>query len=92
MFHQVFSTVIATSTDGGMGFSWLIALLILGLVFYFFRDKKKGSTSAQNILDKRYASGGITKEKYEEKSTQLQKYTLKRITHAKKNICKRACS
>lgn len=60
----------------GMGFGWLIPLLILALLFYFLQDKKEISSSAQDILDKRYASGGITKEEYVEKSAQLKKHTL----------------
>jgi putative membrane protein len=58
---------------GMMGFGWLIPLLIIGIVFYLFQDRKKHRSDAQDILDKRYASGGISKEEYEEKSKHLRK-------------------
>ena len=64
-----------TFTHGwGMGFGWLIPLLILAVIFYLLQDKKKEKSSAQDILDKRYASGGISKEEYEEKSRLLEKH------------------
>ena len=56
----------------GMGFGWLIPLLILAVIFYLLQDKKKERSSAQDILDKRYANGGISKEEYEEKSSALK--------------------
>ncbi|SFZ97591.1 hypothetical protein MNB_SV-5-555 [hydrothermal vent metagenome] len=56
----------------GMGFGWLIPLLIIAVIFYTLQDKKKEKSSAQEILDKRYASGGISKEEFEEKSTALK--------------------
>jgi len=59
----------------GMGFGWLIPLLILAVIFYFLQDKKKETSSAQDILDKRYASGGISKEEYEEKSKLLKEHS-----------------
>ncbi|RUM69994.1 MAG: SHOCT domain-containing protein [Sulfurovum sp.] len=55
-----------------MGFGWLIPLLLIAIFFYIFLDKKKEKSSAQEILDKRYASGGISKEEYEEKSKVLK--------------------
>jgi len=58
----------------GMGFGWLVALLIIGIIFYLLQDKKRyKKNDAQDILDKRYASGGISKEEYEEKSRLLRK-------------------
>ena len=57
----------------GMGFGWLIPLLIIGIIFYFLQENKKEKTSVQDILDKRYANGGISKEEYEEKSNALKK-------------------
>jgi len=63
-----------TFTHGwGMGFGWLIPLLIIGLLFYLLQGKNKNISEAQDILDKRYASGGIDKEEYEEKSVHLKK-------------------
>ncbi|AKF25279.1 hypothetical protein YH65_07660 [Sulfurovum lithotrophicum] len=58
----------------GMGFGWLVPLLIIGILFYLFQDKTKNKSrsEAQDILDKRYASGGISKEEYEEKSKLLR--------------------
>ena len=56
----------------GMGFGWLIPLLILAVIFYLLQDKKKERSSAQDILDKRYANGGISKEEYKEKSSALK--------------------
>jgi len=57
----------------GMGFGWLMPLLIIGLLFYLLQGKKKDKSEAQEILDKRYANGGIDKEEYEEKSEHLKK-------------------
>jgi len=56
----------------GMGFGWLIPLLLIAILFYILQDKRKEKSSAQEILDKRYASGGINKEEYEEKSSALK--------------------
>jgi len=56
----------------GMGFGWLMPLLLVAILFYILQDKKKEKSSAQDILDKRYASGGISKEEYEEKSSALK--------------------
>ncbi len=58
----------------GMGFGWLIPILILVLIVYVMKDNKTSSKSeAQDILDKRYANGGISKEEYEEKSNAISK-------------------
>ena len=52
----------------GMGFGgWLIPLLVIAF-FYLFRNKKEDRSSAQDILDKRNASGGIDEKEYMEKS------------------------
>lgn len=56
----------------GMGFGWLMPLLIIGLLFYVLQNKKKEKSSAQDILDKRYANGGIDQKEYEEKSAHLR--------------------
>ena len=56
----------------GMGFGWLIPLLIIAILFYVLQDKRKEKSSAQDILDKRYASGDISKEEYEETSKALK--------------------
>jgi len=62
----------------GMGLGgWIIPLIVLVVILYLFTGSK-GQTathsSAQEILDKRYASGGISKEEYEEKSKDLQEH------------------
>jgi putative membrane protein len=44
----------------GMGFMWLIPLLIIGILYY---------------LDKRYANGDIDKKEYDEKSKHLSEHT-----------------
>ncbi len=61
----------------GMGFGWLIPLLVIGLIIYLLQDRRANKTDAQEILDKRYASGGISKEEYEEKSRLLKEQSLK---------------
>lgn len=61
----------------GMGFGmWIIPLLFVLLVFYFLKENNKSEdkrTSAQDILDKRYAKGEIDTQEYEEKSNALKK-------------------
>ena len=57
----------------GMGFGWIVPLLLVGLVFYFLNIKREDQPSAKEILDKRYASGEIDKKEYEEKSQELKK-------------------
>lgn len=58
----------------GMGFGWVFLLLTVSAIIYLLQDKKTTKSDAQDILDKRYASGGISKEEYEEKSKDLSKY------------------
>lgn len=61
----------------GMGFGmWIIPILFVLLVFYFLKENNKSEdkhTSAQDILDKRYANGEIDTQEYEEKSNALKK-------------------
>ena len=59
----------------GMGFGWLIPLLIIGILYYLFQDNKSRRSSAQDILDKRYANGNIDKKEYDEKSKHLSEHT-----------------
>ena len=67
-----------TFTHGwGMGFGWLIPLLIIAILFYLLQNKKVEKSDAQEILDKRYANGGIDKKEYEEKSKHLREQALK---------------
>jgi len=59
----------------GMGFGgWMIPLLILALLYYFFKEnsKKESRSAAQDILDRRYANSGIDKKEYQEKSKQIR--------------------
>jgi len=57
----------------GMGYGgWFIPLLILALIYYFFQDKKSNQSSAQDILDRRYANGEIDEKEYNEKSRPLK--------------------
>jgi putative membrane protein len=59
-----------------MGGWWFVPLVFLILIFLFlFKDKSmKSGSSAQDILDRRYANGEIDKEEYEEKSDTLKRY------------------
>jgi len=61
----------------GMGFGmWFIPLLFIIILIYFLKDNSKSEgkeSSAQDILDKRYASGEIDTEEYKEKSDTLKK-------------------
>ncbi|GIU00099.1 hypothetical protein TSL6_06050 [Sulfurovum sp. TSL6] len=60
-----------------MGFGmWLIPIVLIIIVIHFLKENSKGEgkdSSAQDILDKRYASGEIDKEEYKEKSNALKK-------------------
>jgi len=56
----------------GMGFGWLIPLLIIGLLFYLVQNNQKRSSSAQDILDRRYANGEIDEKEYRKKSQDLK--------------------
>ena len=58
----------------GMGYMVIMPLVILGILFYMLAVKKeKKELTAQDILDRRFASGGISKEEYEEKTDLLKK-------------------
>jgi len=56
----------------GMGFGWLIPLLILALIIYMIQGDKKSSSSAQEILDRRFANGEIDEKEYKERSRLLK--------------------
>jgi putative membrane protein len=60
-----------------MGFGWLVPLLIVVILLYVRQNKKKEKSSAQEILDKRYANGGIDNKEYKEKSAHLRHEELK---------------
>lgn len=61
----------------GMGFGmWFIPILLVIIVIYILKDNNSGkgkTSSAQDILDKRYANGEIETQEYEEKSDALNK-------------------
>ncbi len=61
----------------GMSFGWLIPLFIIAIIFYLLQDKKQEKSEAQEMLDKRYANGGIDKEEYKEKSRLLREQNVK---------------
>jgi len=62
---------------GGMGFGmWFTLILLILIVVYVLKESTKGQekyTSAQDILDKRYANGEIDTKEYEERSNALKK-------------------
>lgn len=47
----------------GMGLIWLVILLFIVALIYMM-DSKKGTDSAKDILDKRFASGEINEDEY----------------------------
>lgn len=60
------------------GFGPLLLILIVGGIFYYYfrqptaRDNSHDASS-QDILDRRYASGEITKEQYEQMKSDLKR-------------------
>ena len=64
----------------GMGFGWLFPILFIGIIVYILQNKteeKSTKSSAQDLLDKRYANGGIDKKEYEEKSEAIRAQGIK---------------
>ena len=61
----------------GMGFGmWFTLILFLLIVVYLLKEStgnKEKHSSAQEILDRRYANGEIDTKEYEEKSNMLKK-------------------
>ena len=64
---------------GGTGLSWIIGLLILGLVFWLVirgthqnNGPVRTEKSALDILKERYARGEIGKEEFDEKKRDLR--------------------
>lgn len=58
---------------GGMGFFWLVPLLVIFALVYMVNGNKRDDLSARDILDKRYASGEIDEEEYKQKRDELKK-------------------
>ena len=56
----------------GMGFSWLILLLLIVAFVYFVNGKNKDNDSARDILDKRYANGEIDEQEYKTRKENLE--------------------
>ena len=61
----------------GMGFGmWFILIVFILIVFYVLKESTRSqekNTSAQDILDRRYANGEIDTDEYEERSKALKK-------------------
>ena len=61
----------------GMGFGmWFILIVFILVVFYVLKESTRSqekNTSAQDILDRRYANGEIDTDEYEERSKALKK-------------------
>ena len=59
-----------------MGFGWLVSLLIITVLYYLISSRKINKSSegpsAQDILGRCYASGGISQDEYDEKSKHLR--------------------
>ncbi len=57
----------------GMGFGWLVPLLVIGLLIYWFTNQsQKSDKSALEILDELYASGKIDEKEYLKKRDLLK--------------------
>ena len=57
----------------GMGFGWIIGVLVVGLLFWIVytaiqntNTRRNTIDSAKEILRKRFASGELSKENYEQ--------------------------
>ncbi len=61
----------------GMGFGWIVPILLILLILYILqgRDEKREEekSDAQAILDRRFATGEISKEEYEARTRLLKK-------------------
>ncbi|MDT8339564.1 MAG: hypothetical protein RQ763_10210 [Sulfurimonas sp.] len=57
----------------GMGFGWLVIILIIVALVYFVNSRKKEELSAKEILDKKYANGEIGDEEYKKKRDAIEK-------------------
>jgi putative membrane protein len=61
----------------GVGFSVWCTMIVVGFILFYFLRKNtnnaEGHSSAQDILDKRYANGEMSIQAYEEKSNALKR-------------------
>lgn len=59
----------------GMGFGmWLLPVVLIVVVILLLKDtNKEKPSSAQDILDRRFANGEIDLEEYQERSNALKK-------------------
>ncbi len=61
----------------GMGFGLWCTMIVVGFILFYFlkvnTENAEGHSSAQNILDKRYANGEMNTQEYEEKSKALKR-------------------
>ena len=61
----------------GVGFSVWCTMIVVGFILFYFLRKNtnntEGHSSAQDILDRRYANGEINRQAYEEKSNALKR-------------------
>ena len=55
----------------GMGYGWVVPLFLIAMIVYFINSLLKGDSSAQEILDKKYADGEISQEEYKAKKAAL---------------------
>jgi putative membrane protein len=62
-------------------FIWVILLFWIFFTPYDVRGKRKRSDSALDILQRRFASGEITKEEYEERKAIIERDSQKGIKH-----------
>lgn len=61
----------------GMGFGWIVSLILVGVIIYLYNQKEssgKSEKSAQDILDERYARGEIEEKEYKEKSERFKRH------------------
>ncbi len=55
----------------GMGFSWLVFLILILTIIYFINRLIAEDSSAKDILDRRYANGEIDESEYKKMRTLL---------------------
>jgi putative membrane protein len=75
-FNRIWSNIIGLK-EQGMGILWIIILaVVIYLGFYYARKRgllKPSDESPLDVLNKRYASGEISREEYEEMKRDLER-------------------